>query len=110
MVPGLLVYRFDAPLFFANATVLREEVLALVDASDPPVREVVIDAAGIVDMDVTGAEALDAARASRDARFAQVLSVCSFVVDGDPVGGRDTASVSLVGVELVDVLPPFAGG
>ncbi|QJY47986.1 SulP family inorganic anion transporter [Pseudonocardia broussonetiae] len=59
MVPGLLVYRFDAPLFFANAAVLREEVIDLVDASDPPVREVVIDAEGIVDMDVTGAEALD---------------------------------------------------
>jgi SulP family sulfate permease len=58
MVPGLLVYRFDAPLFFANAAVLREEVLGLVDASDPPVREVVIDAEGVVDMDVTGAEAL----------------------------------------------------
>jgi SulP family sulfate permease len=58
-VPGLLVYRFDAPLFFANATVLREEVITLVDESDPPVREVVINAEGIVDMDVTGAEALD---------------------------------------------------
>lgn len=50
---------FDAPLFFANAAVLREEVIKLVDASDPPTREVVIDAEGMVDMDVTGAEALD---------------------------------------------------
>jgi sulfate permease, SulP family len=58
-VPGLLVYRFDAPLFFANADVLREQVLRLVDESDPPVREVVLDAEGIVDMDITGAETLD---------------------------------------------------
>jgi sulfate permease, SulP family len=57
--PGLLVYRFDAPLFFANAALLREQVLRLVDESTPPVREVVLDAEGIVDMDITGAETLD---------------------------------------------------
>ena len=58
----------------------------------------------------TLAEALDTARAARDERFAQVLSVCSFVVDGDPVGGRDHADVRLDRAALVDVLPPFAGG
>jgi SulP family sulfate permease len=57
-VPGLLVYRFDAPLFFANADVLRAQVVRLVDGSDPPVRTVVLDAEGMVDMDVTGAETL----------------------------------------------------
>ena len=40
----------------------------------------------------------------------KVLSVCSFVVDGDPVGSRDHAEVPLAGARLVDVLPPFAGG
>src|SRR5918997_1703215 len=58
--PGLLVYRFDAPLFFANADVLRDQVVRLVDGSDPPVRTVVLDAEGMVDMDVTGAETLAA--------------------------------------------------
>jgi SulP family sulfate permease len=57
-IPGLLVYRFDAPLFFANADVLRDQVVRLVDGSDPPVRTVVLDAEGMVDMDVTGAETL----------------------------------------------------
>jgi SulP family sulfate permease len=58
-VPGLLVYRFDAPLFFANSDVLREEVVRLVDRADPPAQLVIIDAEGMVDMDITGAEALD---------------------------------------------------
>lgn len=58
----------------------------------------------------TLAEALLLARASRDDRFGAVLSVCSFVVDGDPVGGRDHAAILLVDGGLVDVLPPFAGG
>jgi sulfur-carrier protein len=55
-------------------------------------------------------EALETVRAGRDERFAAVLSVCSFVVDGDPVGTRDPASVALREESLVEVLPPFAGG
>ena len=58
----------------------------------------------------TLAEALLLARAVRDERFTQVLAVCSYVVDGDPVGGRDHAGVRLTDGGLVDVLPPFAGG
>ncbi|HVM28648.1 MAG TPA: MoaD/ThiS family protein [Mycobacteriales bacterium] len=58
----------------------------------------------------TLAEALDQARASRDQRFGDVLAVCALLVDGAPLGSRDPADVPLDGVELVDVLPPFAGG
>lgn len=58
----------------------------------------------------TLAEALLLARSVRDDRFGSVLSVCSFVVDGEPVGARDHASVLLRDGGLVDVLPPFAGG
>ena len=58
----------------------------------------------------TLAEALLLARATRDDRFGQVLEVCSFVVDGQPVGARDHTQVQLADSGLVDVLPPFAGG
>ena len=58
----------------------------------------------------TLAEALLLARSVRDDRFSQVLEVCSFVVDGDPVGARDHTEVALPDGGLVDVLPPFAGG
>jgi len=71
------------------------------------------EAAGTAGEDVEGgtlAEALDQLRARHPDRLAQVLAVCSFVIDGDPVGARDPASVSLLGSEQVDVLPPFAGG
>jgi molybdopterin converting factor small subunit len=61
---------------------------------------------------VTLAEALDAARQrhSDRPRFAQVLSLCSFLVDGDPVGTRDHSTVALAQGGTVEVLPPFAGG
>jgi SulP family sulfate permease len=57
-VPGLIVYRFDAPLFFANADVFKHDIRTLVTRARHPVRQVVVNAEGITDMDVTGAEAL----------------------------------------------------
>ena len=71
------------------------------------------EAAGVAEESVqaaTLAEALGAARAGHDERFATVLARCSFVVDGDPVGGRDHGRVGVRPDSLVDVLPPFAGG
>jgi molybdopterin converting factor small subunit len=58
----------------------------------------------------TLADALDGARARHDAEFARVLQRCSFLVDGNPVGTRDPASVPLPEGGTVEVLPPFAGG
>ncbi|MDT7537563.1 MAG: sulfur-carrier protein [Actinomycetota bacterium] len=71
------------------------------------------EAAGLAEESVeaaTLAEALAAARAGHGERFTTVLARCSFVVDGDPVGGRDHARVGVQAGSLVDVLPPFAGG
>ena len=53
---GLVVYRFGAPLCFANATMFLEEVEYLITGSDAPVRSFVLDAESIVDSDVTGTE------------------------------------------------------
>ena len=58
--PGLVVYRFDAPLFFANAQLLADDVLAAVaeGVAPAPVRWVVIDAEAIGELDSTGAAML----------------------------------------------------
>jgi sulfate permease, SulP family len=60
LVPGLVVYRFDGPLFFANAQLLADDVEAAVaEAAAPaPIRWVVIDAESIGDVDSTGAGTL----------------------------------------------------
>ena len=55
--PGLVVYRFGAGIFYANATRLSEEVIGLVTVDDPP-RWLVIDAAGVDDLDYTGGKTL----------------------------------------------------
>jgi high affinity sulfate transporter 1 len=57
-VPGLLLYRFDAPLFFANADVFRARLLGAVEDSIPQVRRVVVAAEPMTDVDSTGADLL----------------------------------------------------
>lgn len=56
------------------------------------------------------ADVLAAVVARHDTRFAEVLSVCSLLVDGAPVGRRDPAAVAVGPGSVVEVLPPFAGG
>ena len=53
LIPGLLLYRFDAPLFFANADVFRDRLLELVRAQSGPVAWVVVAAEPMTDVDVT---------------------------------------------------------
>jgi MFS superfamily sulfate permease-like transporter len=57
-VAGILVYLVYAPLWYGNADYIRLRVRHLVDAASSPVRAVVLDAAGISDIDYTGLQAL----------------------------------------------------
>jgi high affinity sulfate transporter 1 len=57
-VAGLVLFRWDAPLFFANAELFRTRVLAAVADSPTPARRVVIAAEPITSVDVTAADAL----------------------------------------------------
>ena len=57
-IPGLVLFRWDAPLFFANAELFTERVLDAVAASPTPVRRVVVAAEPITSIDVTSADAL----------------------------------------------------
>jgi SulP family sulfate permease len=58
-IPGLVVYRYDAPLCFANAEDFRRSALAAAtDAGPEPGRWFVLNAEANVELDVTAAEAL----------------------------------------------------
>jgi molybdopterin converting factor small subunit len=58
----------------------------------------------------TLADALEAAGARRGPEFARVVRRSSFLVDGEPVGTRDRAGITLPDGGTIEVLPPFAGG
>jgi SulP family sulfate permease len=56
--PGLIVYRFDAELFFANATTFTAEIEDLVRRSEPRATMVLVDAEAITGIDLTAAAAV----------------------------------------------------
>jgi high affinity sulfate transporter 1 len=58
LVPGLVLFRWDAPLFFANAELFHQRVLDAVESSAIPVRWVVVAAEPVTDVDVTSADML----------------------------------------------------
>ena len=57
-LPGLVIYRFDAPLFFANATTFRDEVRRLA-RSEPKPTWIVIAAEPVTDVDTTASDVLE---------------------------------------------------
>lgn len=57
-IPGLVIARFDAPLFFANGAIFDDHVRALVDAAPWPVRMVVVAAEPITGVDTTAMDEL----------------------------------------------------
>ncbi|HEX5906254.1 MAG TPA: sulfate permease [Propionibacteriaceae bacterium] len=61
-VPGLLVYRYDAPLFFANAEDFKRRALASVDGADPPVEWFLLNAEANTEVDLTAVDALEEVR------------------------------------------------
>jgi MFS superfamily sulfate permease-like transporter len=57
-IPGLVLFRWDAPLFFANAELFKERVLEAAANSLTPVRRVVVAAEPVTSVDVTAADSL----------------------------------------------------
>jgi MFS superfamily sulfate permease-like transporter len=56
LIPGLVLFRWDAPLFFANAEFFHDRVLAAVASSPTPVRWLIVAAEPVTSIDVTAAD------------------------------------------------------
>jgi MFS superfamily sulfate permease-like transporter len=57
-LPGLLLVRLDAPLYFFNASVAHDEVLGLVRRAEPTPHVVILDIGATSDLDVTTTDSL----------------------------------------------------
>jgi len=58
LIPGLVLFRWDAPLFFANAEMFREQALRAVSTAPTPTRWIVVAAEPVTDVDITAADVL----------------------------------------------------
>ena len=80
-IPGLVLFRWDAPLFFANAEFFRERVLDAVAKSPTPVRWLVVAAEPVTSVDVSAGDTL---AELDEALHAQGIELC-FAELKDPV-------------------------
>ena len=83
-VPGLVLFRWDSPLFFANAEIFRSRLLAAVAAAEQHPRRIVVTAEPVTDIDVTAAEMLQELKAQLSDRG---ISFCFAELKG-PVKDR----------------------
>jgi len=67
-VPGLVVYRYDAPLCFANAEDFRRRAMVAVESDHVPVEWFVLNAEANVEVDLTALDALERLRSDLAAR------------------------------------------
>jgi high affinity sulfate transporter 1 len=75
--PGLVLFRWDAPLFFANAELFHQRVLEAIAESPTPVRRIIVTAEPVTSIDVTSADMLSELEQSLtesgiELRFAEV--------------------------------------
>ena len=57
-IPGLVLFRWDAPLFFANAELFHQRILDAIKESPTPVRRIIVTAEPVTSIDVTSADML----------------------------------------------------
>ncbi|MBK9730364.1 MAG: sulfate permease [Chitinophagaceae bacterium] len=77
LIPGLLLFRWDAPLFFANATLFQAEILQQVSDSPNSINRIIVAAEPVTSVDITSADMLTELKKSLDAmqielRFAEM--------------------------------------
>ena len=89
--PGLLMARIEGAIFFANAQHVGEQLLPLIDATDP--RVIVLDCSALTDLEYTALKALDEAeeRLARDGRTLWLAALNPDVlamVERAPLGRR----------------------
>jgi high affinity sulfate transporter 1 len=80
-IPGLILFRWDAPLFFANAELFKERVLEEASKAPAPVRWLVVAAEPVTSVDVTAADTI---AELEEALRARAIRLC-FAELKDPV-------------------------
>ncbi|WP_405593602.1 SulP family inorganic anion transporter [Streptomyces sp. NBC_01092] len=109
-IPGLLVYRYDSPLFFANAEDFHRRALAAVDEQTAPVRWFVLNAEANVEVDITALDAVDELRrelAERGVVFALARVKQDLLNDLRAYGLADSVGADLIFPTLPTALAAY---
>ena len=98
-VPGVLIVRLDAPMYYANALTARDRLMAMIRDSSPPPTAIVFDGEGQDELDLSSAHVLRGLVTELRGRG---LEVCFANVHGPVLGrARETGLLEAVGVDRV---------
>lgn len=105
-VPGLLIYRYDAPLFFADAENFRQRALRAVEETEEPLRWFILNAEANTEIDFTAADTLEELRDELDERGIRMgLARVKFEVREDL---ERAGLIARIGPEMVFATLPTA--
>jgi MFS superfamily sulfate permease-like transporter len=93
-IPGLVLFRWDAPLFFANAELFETQILDAIAESPTPVKRIVVSAEPVTSVDVTSADMLTDLH----------QKLCEAQIDLHFAEMKDPVKDKLKRFELLDVL------
>jgi MFS superfamily sulfate permease-like transporter len=108
--PGLVVFRFDAPLFYANANRFSDDVKGVMEGAPTPVRWLVLDCSSITDVDYSaGLELTDLITYvhQRGARFGLVRADEALLATLRTYGVLDEVAPDRIFERLSDVFDAF---
>jgi SulP family sulfate permease len=105
-IPGLVVYRYDAPLCFANAEDFRTRVLEAVAESDAPVEWVLLNMEANVEIDLTATDMLEDLRSTLASRC--IVMALARVKHDLAIYLERTGLASRIGAELIYPTLPTA--
>jgi high affinity sulfate transporter 1 len=108
--PGLVVFRFDAPIFYANAIRFSDDVQAVVEGAPTPLRWLVLDCSSVDDVDYSAGLELDQLITyveGRGARFGLARADESILATLDTYGVLDRVPQELRFDHLADVFDAF---
>jgi SulP family sulfate permease len=109
-VPGLVIYRYDAPLFFANSENFVRRALTALDQEIEPVRWFVLNAEAMTEMDSTAVAALRTLRSTlheRGIRFGLARATTELRADLQRAGFLDEVGPDMIFPTLPTVVSAF---
>ncbi len=109
-VPGLVIYRYDAPLFFANSENFLRRALTAIDLEIEPVRWFVLNAEAMPEMDSTAITALRTLRSTlgeRGIRFGLARATTELRADLQRAGFLDEVGPDMIFPTLPTVVSAF---
>jgi len=99
-VPGVLVFAAAAPLTFTNAQYICDQIMAALAASSVPVKLLVIEASGMIDIDYTGSQILQQTIAALRLRSIEV-AIARLADKGAQMQARRTGLIDALAPERV---------